>query len=270
MSQTGTSRSNSLREAALHSEQTHEGETDLVYAEPMSNHNYPEHCNYESPAQLTCMLDPPLGEDKGFPWILESNFYPTNPPSPPFDALEFSTSSLPPSSPLPSSTTHGSILSLGQVSHRAEAETTLLDFDEIPLPSTMSGSCEVDSSSRYGDSRHVTPDSDLASASPFQHLLRSGLVHIVPTLLDSYSKADLIPDLLTCDDPWNVIGDMLDLPPIPSADAVYFNNIRSHHTGLSHERVSSPASSSSLGQVGIGASLHCPRRRHSVDGSSTL
>lgn len=254
MSQTGTSWSNSLRGAAPYSEQAHEGETDPVYTEPMSNYKYPEHCNSESPAQSTCILDSPLGEDKKFPRILESNLYSTDPPSPPFDALEFSTSSLPPSSPLPSSTTHGSLLSLRQVSHRAEAETTLLDFNEIPLPSTMSGSCEVGFSSRYGSSRHVTSDSDLASASSsLRHLPRSGLAHIVPTLLDSYSKADLIPDLLMCDDPWNVIGGMLDLPPIPSADAMYFNSLRLHHTtGLSHERVSSPASSSSLGQVGIG------------------
>ena len=252
MSQTGTSWSNSLRETSPRLEQAHEGETDLVYAEPTSYYRYPEHRNSESPAQSTCISDSPLGEDKGFPRILESNLYPTNPPSPPFDALEFSTSSLPPSSPLPSSTTHRSLLSLRQESHRAEDETTLLDFDEIPLPSTMSGSCEVGSLSRYGGSRHVTPDSDLASASPLRDLSRSGLAHIAPTLFDSYSKADLIPDLLTCDNPWNVIGDMLDLPPIPSADATYFNSIRSHHTGLSHERVSSPASSSSLGQVRIG------------------
>ena len=253
MSQTGTSRSNSLREAAVHSEKAHEGETDLVYAQPMSSYKYREHCNSESPAQSTCILDSPLGEDKGFPRILESNFYPTDSPSPSFDALEFSTSSLPPSSPLPSSTTHGSLLSLHQVSHRAEAETTLLDFDEIPLPSTMSGSREVGSSSRYCCNHHLTPESDLASASPLCHLPRSGLTHIVPTLLDPYSKTDLIPDLLSCDDPWNVIGHILDLPPIPSADATYINSLRSHRTtGVSLECVSSPASSSSLGQVGIG------------------
>jgi hypothetical protein len=254
MSQAGTSRSNSLGEAVPHSEQAHEGETDLVHAGPMSNHKYPEHCNSESLAQTACVFNSPLSEDKWFLRIPESNLYPTNPSSPPFDALEFSTSPLPPSSPLLSSTTHGSLLSLRQVSHRAEAETTLLDFNEIPLPSTMSGSCEVGSSSRHGGSRRVTPDSDLASASPSRHLPRSGLAHIVPTLLDSYSKADLIPDLLTCNDPWNVIGDLLDLPPIPLADATYFNSIRSHRTGLSHERVSSPASSSSLGQAGIGES----------------
>ena len=253
MFQTGSSRSNSLREAVPHSEQAHESETDLVYAETMSNHRYPEHCNSESLAQSTCVFNSPFGEDKGFLRIPESNLYPTNPSSPPFDALEFSTSPLPPSSPLLSSTTHGSLLSLRQVSHGAEAETTLLGFDEIPLPSTMSGSCEVGSSSRHGGSHHVTSDSDLASASPLRHL-RSGLAHIVPTLLDSYSKADLIPDLLTCDDPWNAIGDLLDLPPIPLADATYFNSIRSHRTGLSHERFSSPASSSSSGQAGIGES----------------
>ena len=262
MSQTGTSRSNSLKEAPPHSEQAHEGETDLMYADPMSNYKYLEHCNSESPAQSTSILDSPLGDYNGFPRILETdlNLYPTDPPSPPFDTLEFSTSSLPPSSPLPSSTTRGSLLSLRQASHRAGAETTLLDFDQIPLPSTMSGSCEVGSSSRYGSSRHVTTDSDLVSASPLRHLPRSGLAHIVPTLLDSYSKADLIPDLLTCDDPWNVIGDMLDLPSIPPADATYFSSIRSHHTGLSHERVSSPASSSSLRQVGMGEPSSCTTR----------
>src|SRR6267154_581128 len=106
MSQTGTPRSNSLRESAPNSEQSYEGEADLVYAEPISNYEYPEHCNSESPAHSTCILNSPFGEDKGFPPILESNLYPTNPPSPPFDALEFSTSSLPPSSPIPSSTTH--------------------------------------------------------------------------------------------------------------------------------------------------------------------
>lgn len=226
MSQTGTSESNSLREATAH-----EGETDVVYAEPMSNFEYPGHCNSDS----------------------ESNFYPSNRPSLPFDALGFSTSPLPPSSPLPSSTTHEYLLSDHQVSHRAEAETTLLDFD-VPLPSKMSGSCEVGSSSRYGGSCRMTPDSDLSSASPLRHLSRSGLPHIFPTLLDQYStsKADLIPDLLTCDDPWNAIGYILDLPPIPSADAVYFTSIWLHHTGLTQKRVSSPASLSSLGQVGIG------------------
>ena len=251
MSQTGTSESDSLREAT-----PHEGDTDLVYAEPMSNFEYPGHCNSDSESlfQSTCILDSPPSEDIGLPRMLESNFCQTNRPPLPFDALGFSTSPLPPSSPLPSSTIHGSLLSDRQVSHRAEAETTLLNFDEIPLPSTMSGSCEAGSFSRYGGSCRVTPDSDLSPASPLRHLPRSGLAHIVPGHLDPYStsKADLIPDLLTCDDPWNAIGDMLDLPPIPSADAVYFTSIRLHHTGLSHERVSSPASSSSLGQVGIG------------------
>jgi hypothetical protein len=249
MSQTGTSRSNSLREAVSRSEQAYESETDLVYAEPTSNYGYPEHCNSESPPQSTCISEPLLGEVKGSSRILESDLYKIDPPSPPFYALGHSTSPLPPSSPLPSSTTYGSLLSLRQVSHGAGAATTLLDSDEILLPSTISGSCEVDSSSRSvstGSSRHVIPD--LASASPLRHLPRSGLV---PATLASSSKVDLIPDLLACDDPWNVIGDMLDLPPIPAADATYFKNIWSHHTGLPHERVSSPPSSSSLGQVGI-------------------
>jgi hypothetical protein len=243
MSQTETSQPNSLREAGSCSEQTYESETDLVHAEPTSDYEYLEYCNSKSPAQSTFILEPPLSEDEGYLRVLESNLYETITPSLSFDALEFITSPLPPSSPLTSSTTYGSLLSLYQVSHRAE--TTLLDFDKIPLPSSVSGSCEVGASSLYGDSHHITPD--LASAS---HLPRSSLSHKIPTLLTSYSKADLLPDLLTCDDPWNVIGDMLDLPPIPSADATYLNRIRLHHT-LLHERVSSPASSSSLMQVVI-------------------
>ena len=243
MSQTGTSRS-SL--PVSRSERLHESEIDLVYAEPTSDYEYLEHCNSESPAQSTCVIEPLLGEDEGSLRVLENNLYPNDPLFSSFDALEFSTSPLPPSSPLPSSTTYGSLLSHCQVSHGAE--TMLLDFDKIPLPSTVSGSCEVTSSSRHGGSRHITPD--LASASPLRHLPSPGFAHKVPTLQTPYSKADLIPDLLTCDDPWNVIGDVLDLPPIPSADATYFNRFRSCHT-LLHERVSSPASSSSLGQVKI-------------------
>lgn len=248
MSQTGTSQSNSLREAGSCSEQAYKSETDLVHAEPTSNYEYLEYCNSESPAESTFILGPLLSEDEESSRVLESDLYETVTPSLSFDALEFMTSPLPPSSPLTSSTTYGSLLPHYQVSHRGE--TALLDFDEIPLPSSVSGPCEVGASSRYDDSCHITPD--LASASPLWHLPRPSLAHKIPThlKLTSYSKADLIPDLLTCDDPWNVIGDMLDLPPIPSADATYFNRIRLHDT-LFHERVSSPASSSSLGQVGI-------------------
>jgi hypothetical protein len=245
MSYTGTSQSNSLREVASRSEQAHESETDLVYAEPTSNY-YLEYCNSETPAQSTCILGPLLGEDEGSLQVWGSRLCPTDHFSPSFDALEFPTSSLPPSSPFPSSTAYGSLLSICPASHGVE--TTLPDFDKIPLPSTVSGSCEAGSSSRHGGSRHATPD--LAPASPLRHVPRSGLAHKVPAPSPSYSKADLIPDLLTCDDPWNVIGDMLDLPPIPSADATYFDRIRSNHT-LLHERVSSPASSLSLGEVGI-------------------
>ena len=249
MSQTGTSQSNSLKRAASCSEQAPESESDPVHSESMSKYKYSGHGNSESHAQSTCILEPLLGEDKESPAVLESKLYTTDPLSPPFDALEFSTSPLPPSSPLPSSTTYGSLLSLRQVSHGVEQ--TLMGFDEIPLPSTMSDSCEVGSSSGNSGSRHVTPDSDLASASPLRYLPRSGLSHKVPTPLASNSKADLIPDLLACDDPWNVIGNMLDLPPIPAADATYFDSIRTPHTGLLHERVSSSVPSSSLGQVGI-------------------
>jgi hypothetical protein len=246
MSQTGTSQSSLRREAFSRSEQLHEVETDLVYTEPTSDYEYLEYCNSESPAtpaQSTWVLEPLPWEDERSIQVPESNLYPTDPLPPSFDALEFPTSPLPPSSPLPSSTTYEYLLSHCQASHGAE--TMLLDFDKIPLPSTVSGSCEVTSSSRYGGRRHITPD--LASGSPLRHPPISGLA---PMLLTPYSKADLIPDLLTCDDPWNIIGDMLDLPPIPSADATYFNRIRSCHT-LLRERVSSQASSSSLGQVKI-------------------
>ena len=240
MSQTGISQSNLPREAVSHSEQLHESEIDLVYAEATSDYEYLEYCNFESPAQSTRVLE---SEDEGSLRVLENSLYPTD-PSFSFDVLAFSTSPLPPSSPLPSSTNYGS-LSHCQVSHGAE--TTLLDFDKIPLLSTVSGSCGV-TSSRHGGSRHVTPD--LASVSPLRHLPSLGLAHKVPTLPTSYSKADFILDLLTCDDPWNVIGDVLDLPPIPSADATYFNRFRSCRT-LLHESVSSPTSSSNLGQVKI-------------------
>ena len=242
ISQTGTSQSDSLGEAASCSEQAYESEIELAHAEPTSNYEFLEYCNSESPAQSTCALEHLLGEDEGPLQVSESNIYQTVPLSPSFDALEFPTSTLPPSSPLTSSTTYGPRLSFYQLLH--EAETTLLDLDKIPLPSSVSGSCEVDSSSRYGGSRHITPDP--ASASTLRHLPYSGLPHKIPTLLTSHSKADIIPDLLTCDDPWNAIGDILDLPPIPPADATYFSRIRSHHT-LSHECVSSPASSSRLG-----------------------
>ena len=243
ISQTGTSQSDSLGEAASCSEQAHESEIEPTHAEPTSNYEFLEYCNSESPAQSACALERLLSEDEGSLQVSESNIYQTVPLSPSFDALEFPTSTLPPSSPLTSSTTYGPRLSLYQLLHGAE--TTLLDFDKISLPSSVSGSCEVDSSSRYGGSRHITPD--LASASPLRHLPYSGLPHKISTLLTSHSKADIIPDLLTCDDPWNAIGDILDLPPIPPADATYFNRIRSHHT-LSHERVSLPASSLSLGE----------------------
>lgn len=241
LSRTGTPQPNFLRDVASFSEQAHESETDLVYAEPTSDYEYLEYCHSETPARSTCIFEPLLVEDEVSLRVLGSHLYPSNPLSSSFDILEFSTSPLPPSSPFLSSTTYGSLL---PVSHGAES--TLLDFDKIPLPSTASGSCEVGSSSSHGGSRHEAPD--LASTSPLWHLPHSGPAHKAPALLHTYSNADLIPDLLTCDDPWNVIGDILDLPPIPSADATYFNRICSNYT-LFPERVSSPASSSSLGQV---------------------
>jgi hypothetical protein len=91
----------------------------------------------------------------------------------------------------------------------------------------------------------MTPDSAAASASvAMRYLSHSPRSHEVPTphFMASSSKADLIPELLTHDNPWNAIGDMLDLPPIPMANETYFKKITSHHT-VSHERVSPLASS---------------------------
>jgi hypothetical protein len=158
------------------------------------------------------------------PEALEGSLYPTDMLPLSFDALEFSTSPLPPSSPLPSSTAFGSLLS-----HRLTSYTT----GETHVD-RESDSHKVDIFSRSGFSGCTTPD---LPATPL--LVRSphwDRFHEVPTLLATSSKDELIPDLLTHDDPWNVIGDILDLPPIPSADATYFGNILSLPT-RSHERV---------------------------------
>ena len=196
---------------------------------------YLEYCVSQSPSQSINTVEPHFDRDEEFLRLSEGNPYLTDPLPPSFDALEFPTSPLPPSSPLPSSTTYGSLLSLCPTSH--EAEVTILESDTTPLATIVNGSCEV-GSSRYGGSRPITPD--LASLSPLWHLPYSDLANKFPTPLASSSKADLIADLLTCNNPWNVIGDVLDLPPIPPADAAYFSNIQSLDT-LSHERASSLA-----------------------------
>ncbi|KAH9998804.1 hypothetical protein BJV74DRAFT_883061 [Russula compacta] len=244
---------NSPGETVSFSEPAHKSEADLGYVKPTSDYEYLEHYTSQSPAQsiTTSTVEPQFGQDKDSSGILERNLFSTNPLPPSFDALEFPTSPLPPSSPFLSSTTHESLLSLRQMSH--EAETTLLDFHKIPLPSTVGGSCEVSSFPRYGGSRFKYQTPGLASVSPLLHLpnLHSGLANKVPPIcLASSCKADLIPDLLTCEDPWNVIGDVLGLPPIPSADATYFCKIRSLHT-IPYEHVSSVASFG-LGQVDVG------------------
>jgi hypothetical protein len=258
MPQVRTPQLSSLGEGVFPSDQAHEGETDLMYFEPSSEYGCLEYSISESPARSGCEVEPQLGHDKGSPGILERNSYRPDPlPLPPsFAALEFPTSPLPPSSPLPSSTAYGSLLSHRQVSHGPE--TTTLGWDSFPLPSTLSGSCEAGSSSRYGHNRPRTPD--LAPGSPVRHLPDSAPAYRVPNLRAPSSKDDLIPELLTCDNPWNVIGDILDLPPIPPADDGYFGNIRSlHWHTLSHEGVSSPATSWSLGRVDIGEPSRAPR-----------
>ncbi|KAF8273338.1 hypothetical protein EI94DRAFT_1826342 [Lactarius quietus] len=164
-----------------------------------------------------------------------------NPFSPSFDALEFPTSPLPPSSPLPSSTTLGSLLPLCQAPHANEEMP--LDFVTTPARS----SCGADSpSSSY--LRFMTPDS-AAEAVAMRCLPHSHRTHEISThvFIPSYSKADLIPELLMWANPWNAIGDMLDLPPIPTANETYFNEITPQRT-ISHGRVSPLASLSSTGR----------------------
>ncbi|KAI9457201.1 hypothetical protein F5148DRAFT_352295 [Russula earlei] len=186
------------------------------------------------PAQS--IVEPELVQDNGFARLSERFHYPASS----FDALEFQTSPLPPSSPIPSSTDHGSP-SLCQTTHGAEG--TLLDIDRISLPLTVGDSYGDGSSSRRHDRRRINPT--LASASSYGYLL--GTPQDLPTFLISSSKANLISDLLTHDDPWNDIGDILDLPPIPSADHVYFGDSRSLDTP--YEDISSPVSSSTLRQA---------------------
>jgi hypothetical protein len=166
-----------------------------------------------------------------------------NPFSPSFDVLEFPTSPLPPSSPLPSSTTHRSLLSLCPVPRVNEG--TPLDFDATPAR----GSCGADSSSRSSYLRPMTPDPASESV-PMRYLSHSRGTHEspAPLFMPSSSKADIIPELLTRDHPWNAIGDMLDLPPIPTANETYFKEITSRRT-VSHKRVSPLASSSSTGRA---------------------
>lgn len=198
----------------------------------------------QSPARSICTVEPELFQDQGSLWLSEGDPYTTNPSTPSFEALEFSTSPLPPSSPLLSSTTYGLLPSPQQES--PGAERTILDSDSVPLPSMMSYSREPETS-RYVDSHRITPV--LASVSPLQHRPHPYLANKVPTPPASSSEADLITDLLACDNPWNAIGNLLDLPPIPPPDATYFDNIRALHA-LSPERASSLACPS-LGQTDI-------------------
>ena len=221
-------------------------ERDSRYAESVSDYEHQSRA-YHTPqrnAQIRDTLKLPLSQNRFSSGVSDAKFC-TFPPS--FDALEFPTSPLPPSSPLPSSLVQGSLLSQCQSPHVNEG--TPLDFDTTPA----SGSCGADSSSRSSYDRFITPGSAAASASAsvamryFSHSPRS---HEVPTplFMASSSKANLIPELLMHDNPWNAIGDMLDLPPIPIANETYFQKIKSHHT-VSHERVSPIASSPKTGRA---------------------
>ncbi|KAH9954273.1 hypothetical protein BC827DRAFT_970607 [Russula dissimulans] len=261
MSRTGIPRLTSLRGESSPSQGAHVGETVLMCAGPTSDAEYLEPWISQSSAHS--ISTPQLGQDEGPAGSSEGSLYPAGPLAPSFYPLEFPSSPLPPSSPLTSTTTYGSLLPFCQTSHGAE--TMLLDFDSIQLPSAVGGSSGGGSPSRSGSSCHIIPD--LGFASPARHLPNSGLAHRVPTLLASSSNVDIIPDLLTRNDPWNEIGDILNLPPIPPADATYFGNIRSLNAH-SRECIASQASSSSR-QVNIREHSDSPRGDGTWSGSES-
>ncbi|KAH9003070.1 hypothetical protein EDB86DRAFT_119412 [Lactarius hatsudake] len=126
-------------------------------------------------------------------------------------------------------------------------EGTPLDFDATPAR----GSCGADSSYRSGYIGSIKPGFTPGSV-PLRYLSHSHRIHKVPTplFIPPSSKSDLIPELLTHDNPWNAIGEMMDLPPIPTANETYIKEIMSRRT-VSHERVSPLASSPGLGQADL-------------------
>jgi len=238
MSQNGNPWLNSLNGESSPSQRARVGETVLECAGPASDDEYLEPWVSQSPAHS--ISTPQLGREELPAGLSERSLYAAGPSAPSFDPLEFPTSPLPPSSPWPSTATYGSVLSLCQTSHGAG--TTLLDFDNTSLPFTVGGSCGDSSSSRSCSSYHMPPD--LGSASPSRRLPHSALADKVPMLLASPPKADIISDLLMRNDPWNDIGEILGLPPIPPADATYFGKILSLDA-RSRERIAAQASSSS-------------------------
>ena len=128
-------------------------------------------------------------------------------------------------------------------------EGTPLCFDTTPAH----GFSAADTSGS-GCFRSITPD--FASESvPLRYSSHSSYIHKVstPVFISASSKADLIPELLKRDNPWNAIGDMLDLPPIPTANETYFKEITSHrsHHSVSPVQVSPLVAPSSMGQPDI-------------------
>jgi hypothetical protein len=199
----------------------------LEHAKLTSDYNYQEFDIPQSADDdLISTVGPHFDQTRYSPEALEGSLYPTDMLPLSFDALEFSTSPLPPSSPFPSSTAYGSLLSHRQTSYTTGETHPYLESDSHKI--------DIDIFSRSGFSGCPTPD--LPATPLLPHSPHGACFHEVPTLLTPSSKDELIPDLLTRDDPWNVIGDILDLPPIPSADATYFGNILSLPT-RSHERV---------------------------------
>ena len=233
----GSSHFGSIRRPAFSSARRNR-ERDSEFTEPASEYGYPPtvHHTPQQDSQPIDTLGPQISRNSFSSGFSVRKLCAMNPFTPSFDALEFPTSPLPPSSPLPSSTVHGSLLSLCPVPHLNEG--THLEFDTTPAR----GSCGVDSSSRSSYCRPMTLDSASESL-PVRHLFYSRGIHKVPTphFMPSSSKADIILELLARDHPWNAIGDMLGLPPIPTANETYLKEIASHRT-VSHELVSPQAS----------------------------
>lgn len=216
-------------------------EWDSEFTEPASDHGHPPTVHTpQQDSQVIDTLGPQISRNSSSSGFSVRKFCATNPFTPSFDALECPTSPLPPSSPLPSSTLHGYLCPVPHVNEVAPP-----DFDTTPAR----GSCRAGSSSRSSYLRLMTPDSASESL-PVRYLSYSRGIREVPAphFMPSSSKADIILELLARDHPWNAIGDMLDLPPIPTANETYFKEITSHRT-VSHELVSPLASSSSTGRV---------------------
>ncbi|KAI9439880.1 hypothetical protein H4582DRAFT_1557426 [Lactarius indigo] len=145
------------------------------YSEPASDYGHQQR-GRRPPQRKTQSIDTPepqISQDRFSSGFSDRKFCAMDSFSPSFDALEFPTSPLPPSSPLASSIVHGSLLSLCQGPHVNEG--TPLDFDTTPAR----GSCGADSSYRSGYVRSITPGFPSGSV-PLRCLSHSHRIHKVP------------------------------------------------------------------------------------------